>query len=418
MSNDLVAILLSTSALASAALLIVLLLRRPLRAAFGARVAYTLWGLPLLAISVAWLPPPAHTIDDPMLEVLVARPLQAIGDVPVAASASTLWLAIWLLGVVAMAIRVGWQHRRFVRALGPVREAGDGLFQASTCDGLPALVGVVRARIVLPADFAARYAADQQRLVIAHEREHLRRGDHLGNLIGAIVHCLYWFNPLLLVAMPLFARDQELACDAAVIAAHPNQRRCYAETLLDSLCQRGRMPLVLAFGSHPLKERISMIQHHLLSKSRIRVGRFILLLVAAVVTTAAWAMQPQSSPTAIPVADAGAAEVVSYRTRVPPVYPEASVQAKEQGTVVLKVRVLADGTPSDIAIEKSTATPALEQAAIDAVQRWLFNPAMQDGKAVEGTVLVPVMFSPDEDAVPEPQALPGVWVRPATVGGP
>lgn len=408
MSNDLVALLVATTAVSCAALLIVLLLRRVVRAAFGARAAYGLWSLPLLAMIAVLLPAPAQSIDSPVLALVRATPLSAMADVPAAWPASVPWLAIWVLGAAAMAIRIGWQHRRFVRVLGPLREAGDGCLQAGVNAGLPALVGVLRARIVLPADFAVRYGADQQALVIAHEREHLRRGDHLANLLAAAVRSVYWFNPLLLIAQPLFARDQELACDAGVIAAHPRQRRRYSEALLNTLCPCERMPLgCQAFGSHPLKERITMIQHHLLSKSRIRVGRTAIALLAVAVTTAAWALQPQSVPSADSVVNADASETVGYRAMVPPKYPAASVAAKEQGTVVLKVRVLADGAPAEVVVDKSTATPALDQAAIDAVKRWRFEPAMQDGKAVGGWVRVPVMFSLDEEVVTDTEALSG-----------
>jgi TonB family protein len=407
MRNDLGMLLLTATVVLSVALLIVLLLRWPVRAAFGARVGYGLWSLPPLAMLALLLPVPIQSIDSPMLAVVRASPLQALADAPAAWPASTAWLAIWLLGAMATMASIGWQQRRFVHGLGPLREAGDGCMQAMISDGLPALVGIVRPRIVLPVDFATRYNAAQQQLVIAHERVHLRRGDHLANLIAASLRCVNWFNPLLLVALPLFARDQELACDAAVIASHPHQRRSYGEALLNTLCQRGSMPLgCQAFGSHPLKERIRMIQHPSLSKHRVVSGRIAMALLAAVVTSAAWALQPQSTPSTEPAADANASEAVSFRRQFPPIYPKASIAAKEQGTVVLKVRVLADGTPSDITIKKSTATPALDQAAIDAVQRWRFNPAIKDGKAVEGTVLVPVMFSLDEPAVPDPQVPP------------
>lgn len=150
-----------------------------------------------------------------------------------------------------------------------------------------------------------------------------------------------------------------------------------------------------------------MIQHPSLSKHRVVSGRIAMLFLAAAVTSAAWALQPQSTPSTGPAADANASEAVSYRIQFPPSYPEASLKAKEQGTVMLKVRVLADGTPADIVIHKSTATPALEQAAINAVQRWRFNPAIKDGKAVEGTVLVPMMFSLDEEVVTDTEALSG-----------
>ena len=408
MNNDVVALVLATTAVSSAALLIVLLLRRPLRAAFGARSAYGLWSLPPLAMIAALLPAPVHFSGSPTLGLVPASPLSAMVDVPATGSASTVWLAIWLLGTVAMMAWIGWQQRRFVCALGPLREVGDGCVQATVNAGLPALVGVLRTRIVLPADFATRYDADQQRLVIAHEREHPRRGDHLANLLAAIVRCLYWFNPLLVIALPLFWRDQELACDAGVLAAHPRQRRRYGAALLNSQCLRERLPLgCQGFGSHPLKERITMIQQHALSKFRIRLGRIAIVLLAGAVTAAAWALQPQPAASAETAADANASEAVSFRTQFPPIYPGASLKAREQGTVVLKVRVLADGTPSDIVIHKSTASPALEQAAIDAVQAWRFNPAAQNGRPVEGTVLVPVIFSLDNQVVTDKQALSG-----------
>lgn len=408
MSSDPGVLLYTTTVMSSAALVIVLLLRRLIRAVFGARVAYGLWSLPPLAMIAVLIPAPIEPVGSPVLALVRVPALRALADVPPAWSASAMWLSIWLLGVVATMAWIGRQHRRFVHGLGPLREAEEGCLQAMVSEGLPALVGIVHARIVLPADFATRYDAVQQRLVLAHEREHLRRGDHIANLLAAMLRCVFWFNPVLPMAQRLFGRDQELACDAAVVAAHPHprQRRSYGEALLNTLRQRGRTPLgCQGFGSHPLKERISMIQHHLLSKSRVLSGRIAIVLVAAAVTTAVWALQPASAPSARPAVDAKASEAVSYRLQFPPSYPEASLKAKEQGTVWLKVRVLADGTPADVAVEKSTATPALDQAAVDAVKRWRFNPALLNGKATEGSVLVPIKFSMDDDT-PTDQAIP------------
>ncbi len=404
MNSDLGVFLVTSTVVSSIALLIVLLLRRVIRVTFGARVAYGLWSLVPLAMIAAMMPAPAHPTAISMLAVVRATALPALTDAPASWPASTAWLAIWMLGAAAMAVGIGWQHWRFVRALGPLSVANDGYFHAAVSGGLPALVGVVRPRIVLPADFAARFDAVQQRLVIAHEREHLRRGDHIANLLAAMWRCLYWFNPLLVWALPIFLHDQELACDAGVIAAYPRERRRYGEALLNSGCQRTHLPLgCRAFGSHPLKERIVMIKQHTLSKSRVRIGWIAVALLAATVAAAAWAAQPPVASTTNPAKDSDASEVVSFRTHVPPHYPTQSLQAKEEGLVVLKVRVLADGTPGEVDIEKSTATPALDQAAVDAVKRWRFNPAVRDGKATGGWVLVPIKFSMDDDA-PSDQA--------------
>ena len=72
----------------------------------------------------------------------------------------------------------------------------------------------------VPADFAARYSADEQDLIIAHERQHAARHDPAANALLALLQCAFWFNPLMHLAASRFRFDQELACDAAVMARH------------------------------------------------------------------------------------------------------------------------------------------------------------------------------------------------------
>src|SRR3546814_8548121 len=94
MSTNLDAMVLATTAGASVTVLFVLLLRRPLRAAFGARVAYGLWSLPPLAILAVLLPVPTHPVAGSVLAMVQVAPIQAFADAPAAQSASTAWLAI------------------------------------------------------------------------------------------------------------------------------------------------------------------------------------------------------------------------------------------------------------------------------------------------------------------------------------
>src|SRR3546814_498383 len=123
--------------------------------------------------------------------------------------------------MVASALSQAAVQRRFHRSLGALRVDGNGLLRAGSSTGLPAVVGL-RARIVLPADFDVRYSADERALILAHERTHRARGDVAGNALMAALRCVYWFNPLLWIAADRFRRDQELACDATVVARHPH----------------------------------------------------------------------------------------------------------------------------------------------------------------------------------------------------
>ncbi|MDE2052238.1 MAG: hypothetical protein KGJ72_14600, partial [Gammaproteobacteria bacterium] len=112
----------------------------------------------------------------------------------------------------------------------------------------PMLIGALRPKVLVPLDFEVRYSAEERELVLAHERTHMRRGDTLVNAFGAAWLCVFWFNPLMYWAMRLLRFDQDLACDAAVLAAAGKGRRGrYAEALLKAqLAGEGALPLPLA----------------------------------------------------------------------------------------------------------------------------------------------------------------------------
>src|SRR5690606_7585333 len=79
-------------------------------------------------------------------------------------------LPLWAAGVlVAMALQ-GWRQQRFQRGLGVVQRGDDGLYRSTSATaGLPAVIGLVRPRILLPADFDWRYTA-QEKVLRSEER--------------------------------------------------------------------------------------------------------------------------------------------------------------------------------------------------------------------------------------------------------
>ena len=153
---------------------------------------------------------------------------------------------------------------------------------------------------MLPDDFEHRYDARERGLMLAHERLHWRRGDHFANLAAAAFRCLFWFHPLLPLATARFRHDQELACDRAVVAAHPDSRRAYGEAMLKTLMADRQAPLGCHWGvSHPLKERV---MHLVTPPPRPRVRRFGAALVATLLFGAGfavWSAQPARSASGI-----------------------------------------------------------------------------------------------------------------------
>lgn len=83
---------------------------------------------------------------------------------------------------------------------------------------MPAVIGVVRPSVVLPAD-ATRWTAARLRLVLLHECAHVRRRDALLQVIANAATAVYWWHPLSWLAARRIVRERELACDDLVIAS-------------------------------------------------------------------------------------------------------------------------------------------------------------------------------------------------------
>ncbi|MFT3761190.1 MAG: TonB family protein [Pseudoxanthomonas sp.] len=391
--------LFETTLATSAAALLVLCLRKPLMAKFGASVAHAAWGL----VPVAWLAvllpaPTAPAARMALLPGLAMRVQEAAPLQPAMQFPWQAWLAgAWLLGVAVAAWLFWMQQRRFQLSLQGCTVRADGLRQARATQGLPAVVGVLRPRIVLPADFDSRYGADERELILCHERIHIRRRDLQANALVVALRALYWFNPLLHYAASRFRRDQELACDERVVARHPQQRRRYADAMLKTQMADSSLPLGCHWqASNPLKERIEMLKQHAPKPLRTFAGVALVALLSVAGGYAAWAAQPPRAD-AIPVARV---DIASKNTH-PPIYPADAMKNRVTGKVLVIVDVGADGSVTQAKIEKAEPAGVFDAAVLEAVGKWKFEPAVENGKPVAGRVRVPIDFDmdrPDSEA--------------------
>ncbi len=95
----------------------------------------------------------------------------------------------------------------------------------------------------------------------------------------------------------------------------------------------------------------------------------------------------------VSIASQGSASVQPDYLRNPaPLYPESSRQTREQGTVLLAVKVDRDGTAESVSLRQTSGYPQLDRAALDTVRTWKFHPAMVAGIPVDSDVIVPVLF--------------------------
>jgi len=75
-----------------------------------------------------------------------------------------------------------------------------------------------------------------------------------------------------------------------------------------------------------------------------------------------------------------------------PAYPSQSRRLKEEGTVLLLVRVSDQGVPLSVEIRTSSGFERLDEAGVQAVRQWRFVPAKRGNDSVAASVLVPIQF--------------------------
>lgn len=113
------------------------------------------------------------------------------------------------------------------------------------------------------------------------------------------------------------------------------------------------------------------------------------------------AAQPEPRPVELrpappaPPAITAARFDADYLQNPKPVYPAMSRRQGEEGKVVLRVRVSAQGTSLSVEIKQSSGYTRLDEAARAAVEKWRFVPARQGADAVDSSVLVPLNFTLD-----------------------
>jgi TonB family protein len=383
----------------SVAIAAIALLRWPVRSIFGATAAYGLWAIPLMMALASLVPAPE---GGPIAPIILA----ATSGLPAAASlwSGSLWPAsvggIWALGALVYATLLGAQQVRFASALRGGRSASVGgalVVRAARTDIGPAVVGRT---IILPFDFEVRFTPAEQAAVLAHEAQHLARGDVVANAVVALIQCLCWFNPLVHLAARWIRFDQEAACDAAVIANQPGLRRPYAEALLKTQVMAAVPPVGCAWrarGFPALRDRIRLLKQRAPSPPRRACG--VLLLAALMLGGgyAAWATQLSPNRT-VAKPDWSSRPNGSDFSRF---YPPKAAALRLDGMAVMQCRVDLTGALSACAILREGPWGAgFGKATLQMAPLFQMKPMSVNGRPVAGGIIrIPVKFKlPPNDA--------------------
>ena len=198
---------------------------------------------------------------------------------------------IWIVGVTFMLLYSAVQYVLLRRKLmGNILYHGN-VYLADYID-TPFVLGIFRPKIYLPTNIPS----NERKYIIAHERHHIRRCDHIIKLLAYGALCIHWFNPLVWAAFILAGKDMEMSCDEAVIKQLGTQIRAdYSVSLLRLATHKkiiAGMPL--AFGEGDTKGRV--INMAKWKKPKLWVSLICFVLCAAVLV--ACAVNPETTGSA------------------------------------------------------------------------------------------------------------------------
>lgn len=185
--------------------------------------------------------------------------------------------AIWLTGVGCMALYMALSLLRMRWRLRAAPRIQDNVYRCTDWS-TPFVLGVLAPRIYVPETVSEQDFPQ----VLAHERCHIRRWDHVWKPLAFLLLAVNWFNPVLWAAYVLLGRDMERACDEMVLKnADAAQRAAYSRALVSCAAQP-KMAAVcpLAFGEVAVKERVKNVLNY---KKPALWAVILMVVVAAII---------------------------------------------------------------------------------------------------------------------------------------
>lgn len=239
----------------------------------------------------------------PPTEVVTAQPVPT----PKPVMTVSLLAAIWLAGVVMMLTYMLVSYLGIYRRVCTAVRLEDNVYRCGSW-GTPFVLGLLRPRIYVPEGMDD--AALPQ--VLAHERCHIRRGDHLVKPLAFLLLALHWFNPVLWAAYVLLGRDMENACDERVLRGVDGAGRAAYSRALVACAVRQRPAAVcpLAFGEVAVQERVK----NAMNGKKPAVWAAVLLVIAAAIIAVCFLTSPDRQEEPVPSGDWNAETLYALRT--------------------------------------------------------------------------------------------------------
>lgn len=168
--------------------------------------------------------------------------------------------AVWAVGAGAMVLYGVISYILLMRKLKTAVKTEDGVYESDLISTAFS-AGFFPPKIYVPCGLFE----EERKLIVAHERVHIKRLDYIVKPLAFIGLTVHWFNPLIWLSFALMTRDMELSCDEAVLKIFgAGEKKAYSEALLHVSMKRSGLIdnykfMPLAFAETGIKGRVKNV---------------------------------------------------------------------------------------------------------------------------------------------------------------
>lgn len=339
------------------------------------------------------------------------------------------WQPVWWFGAACFAMHFLFRLASLAWITARATRTEDPQVRVSNAISTPMTWGVLRPVILLP-DYAADWS-----VALQHERAHIARADWFFQSCAMLLRAIFWFHPLVWLAVARMRAEAEHAVDDAVLAAGVPASN-YAEQLLHVAhrMNSGSNALAVSMVRRPkLTARVALILDASRRRTRASAGTraaiaaMTIALIPAMgalrsgvleslavrsAPVGAWTPAPAPQPSVTLMAQATPApkpaQAPAPQTKEPytigdgvtapvaivttqPAYTEEARAAKWQGQVMIRLVVNEEGVPTQMVVTQPLGL-GLDEQALLAVSQWRFKPGTKNGVPVPVIANIAVQF--------------------------
>lgn len=348
--RDIFLTVLNMSLTASYVILLVMLIRLPLKKAPKV-ISYALWGvvafrlicpfsfesiLSLIPKDINTLPIAQDMVSSDStqfhsgnqivgIEVHENLPAPTVGErVNSLENYIQIGIYIWIAGMILLLIYSFVSVFILKRQLKSAQLLEKNIYEAHNLK-TPFVLGFFSPKIYLPNGLSP----NERHYILLHEQTHIKRYDYIMKHFAFLILSLHWFNPLVWVAFVLMSKDMELSCDESVLKVMDGDtKKSYATSLLSLAIDKSILNgSPLAFGEGDVKGRIKNVLNY--KKPRFWVV-LASVIIAVIVSIGLLANPKDITPDVVPD------EITSDSVRY------IQIEITELGTTVLSGKVITD----------------------------------------------------------------------------